>query len=188
MTRSSPYLAAALVLFASCSHDASTAPAPAPAPPQVAAPRAVTACEALDKMDTRSPVPLLPMMAQHQKQNMRDHLVAVQEIITALAVEDYAAVEKAVGRIGFSEQMGQMCNHMGAGAPGFTDQALAFHHTADRITEAAKARDSARVLTELGATLKTCTSCHATWKQQVVAQSVWESATSSSAPTHMMQH
>jgi DNA-binding MarR family transcriptional regulator len=40
---------------------------------------------ALDRMDTRAPVPLLPMMANHQKQNMRDHLVAVQEIVAALA-------------------------------------------------------------------------------------------------------
>lgn len=31
----------------------------------------------LDGMDTRAPVPLLPMMANHQKQNMRAHLQAV---------------------------------------------------------------------------------------------------------------
>lgn len=190
MTRSRPHLVAALVLLASCSRDATTAPAPtaAPthAPTQSPAPSVPTAHEALDKMDTRAPVPLLPMMAHHQKQNMRDHLVAVQEIIAALAVEDYPAVEKAVARIGFSDQMGQMCNHMGAGAPGFADQALAFHHTADRITEAAKARDSARVLTELGATLQTCTSCHATWKQQVMDQAAWEreTATALTDPMH----
>ena len=37
-------------------------------------------CEAhasLEEMDTRVAVPLLPMMANHQKQNMRDHLLAV---------------------------------------------------------------------------------------------------------------
>lgn len=181
MTRSRPHLAATLVLLASCSREATTAP-PSTATPT---PQVPTAYEALDKMDTRAPVPLLPMMAHHQKQNMRDHLVAVQQIIAALAVEDYPAVEKAVARIGFSDQMGQMCNHMGAGAPAFTEQALAFHHTADRITEAAKAHDSARVLTELGATLQTCTSCHATLKQQVMDQAAWERATST-ALTHPM--
>ena len=73
-------------------------------------------------MDTRTPVPLLPMMADHQKRNMRDHLLAVQEIVAALAADNFAAVERSAGRIGYSEQMGQMCVHMGAGAPGFTER------------------------------------------------------------------
>ncbi|MFO0595788.1 MAG: cytochrome c [Myxococcaceae bacterium] len=143
--------------------------------------------EALDQLDARTPVPLLPMMANHQKQNMRDHLVAVQEIIAALAVDDFAGVEKAAGRIGFSEQMGMMCNHMGAGAPGFSPQALEFHHTADTIAAAAKEKDKAKVLTALSATLQTCTGCHAQWKQQVVDQSTWTKVTNTAAPTGM-QH
>lgn len=144
--------------------------------------------EALDRMDTRTPVPLLPMMANHQKQNMREHLVAVQEIVAALAIDDFAAVERAVERIGFSEQMGQMCTHMGAGAPGFTEKALGFHHTADRIATAAREQDQARVLTELSATLLTCTSCHAEWKQHVVDEPTWQRLTASAAPTHDMPH
>jgi len=94
--------------------------------------------QALDRLDTRIAVPLLPMMANHQKQNMRDHLVAVQEIVLAAASDDFDAVERAAGRMGYSEQMGQMCSHMGAGAPGFTEQALTFHHTADTIVTAAR--------------------------------------------------
>jgi len=129
--------------------------------------------------DTRKPIPLLPMMASHQKQNMRDHLVAVQEIVTAVATDDFAAVEASARRIGYSESMARMCQHMGAGAPGFEEQALAFHRTADRITEAARSRDRARVLLELGATLQTCTVCHATWKQEVVDETTWRHRTSS---------
>jgi len=143
----------------------------------------------LDKMDTRTAVPLLPMMANHQKQNMRDHLLAVQEIVTAVATDDYAGVEKAAGRIGFSEQMGQMCTHMGAGAPGFAEQALAFHHTADRIGDAAKKHDRNAVLAGLSATLETCTACHAAWKQQVVDEPTWTLLTASAAPHgHQMPH
>lgn len=146
------------------------------------------AADALDRLDTRAPVPLLPMMANHQKQNMRDHLVAVQEIVAAIATDDFAGVERAAGRIGFSEQMGQMCTHMGSGAPGFTEQALNFHHTADRISAAARDRDRARVLTELGATLQTCASCHAAWKQQVVDEPTWTRLTSSAPPTPGAAH
>jgi hypothetical protein len=125
------------------------------------------------------------MMANHQKQNMRDHLVAVQEIVAALATEDFPGVDRAAGRIGFSEQMGKMCTHMGAGAPGFTERALEFHHAADQIAVAARERDRGRVLTALGATLQTCTSCHAAWKQQVVDEPTWQRLTASSPPTHV---
>ena len=170
-----------VLLLAGCRAEAPAASAPPPAP-------APSPLEALQKLDARAAVPLLPMMANHQKQNMREHLVAVQEIVAALAAQDFAAVEKAAGRIGYSEQMGQMCTHMGAGAPGFTEQALNFHHTADRIGAAARDRDRARVLTELGATLQTCTSCHAAWKQQVVDEPTWQRLTSSAPPTHGAPH
>jgi hypothetical protein len=124
----------------------------------------------LDRLDSRVPVPLLPMMAHHQKQNMRDHLEAVREIVSAAGEGDFARVEKAAARIGYSEQMGRMCSHMGAGAPGFTERALAFHHTADTIGAAAKKRDLSAVLGALGATLASCTECHARFKQQIVEE------------------
>jgi uncharacterized damage-inducible protein DinB len=156
------------------------------------APRAAAAptpTEALDKLDTRAPLPLLPMMANHQKQNMREHLVAVQEIAAALAIDDFAAIEKATARIGFTQQMGQMCTHMGAGAPGFTEQALAFHHAADKIADAARQRDKPKVVSELSATLQACTNCHAAWKQQVVDEPTWNRLTASAAPSgHGLPH
>lgn len=148
--------------------DACAAPAPKPRP---AAAKPVEVCEplkALDKLDARAPVPLLPMMANHQKESMRDHLLAVQEIVAAAGVGDYARVEKAAGRIGSSDEMTRQCNHMGAGAPGFTEQALGFHKTADSIVAAARKNDQVEVLRALGTTLQSCTACHAAFKQAVV--------------------
>jgi hypothetical protein len=124
----------------------------------------------LDQLDTRVPLPLLPMMANHQKQNMRDHLVAVQEI------------ERAAKRIGYSDEMGQMCTHMGAGAPGFTEQSIRFHHTADGIADAARSHDRAKVVSQLGVTLQTCTACHALWKQRVVDDATWSQVTAQALP------
>jgi len=187
MTRFIFLLAVALAPVG-CTRERAT---PAPTPSSTAEPTtspSPSPGETLDGLDARTPVPLLPMMANHQKQNMRDHLVAVQEIVAALASNDFPGVERAAGRIGFSEQMGQMCTHMGAGAPGFTERALEFHHTADKVAVAARARDTARVLSELGATLSTCTSCHATWKQQVVDEPTWQRLTSSAAPMHPGPH
>lgn len=159
-----------------------TPPAPQPAAP-VAASATTSPVDDLDRLDARKTVPLLPMMANHQKQNMRDHLVAVQQIVTGLAADDFGAIEQAASRIGFSEQMGQMCTHMGAGAPGFTEQALSFHRTADTIATAARQHDRGAVLAALATTLQTCTSCHAAWKQQVVDEKAWAQTTSTSAPT-----
>jgi hypothetical protein len=150
-----------------CHSDADAPSAPA-ASASVASAHPPSAQQALDALDQRSPVPLAPLMAHHQKQNMRDHLRAVQEIVAALAAEDFAAIEKSAGRIGSSEQMGQMCTHMGQGAPGFAEQALEFHRTADTIGAAARSRDGGAVLRALTATIATCTGCHDVFKQQVV--------------------
>jgi len=129
-----------------------------------------SAHEALDKLDQRRPVPLLPMMAQHQKESMRDHLQAVQEVLAAAAASDFEQVALAAKRMGLSEPMRRMCEHMGAAAPGFTERALGFHRAADEIVGAAKTRDSAAVLDALARTLRECTTCHATYKQQIVAR------------------
>ena len=181
MKRARIIIASTLAVVSGCPRE--TPPAPATTS-TTATPITSPATETLARMDTRVPVPLLPMMANHQKQNMRDHLLVVQEIVIALAIDEYPAIKRAAGRIGFSEQMGQMCTHMGAGAPRFTEQLLNFHHSADRIGAAAHDRDRTRVLNELGATLQTCTSCHAAWKQQVVDEPTWQSLTSSAPPTH----
>lgn len=135
--------------------------------------------DALARMDPRTPVPLLPMMASHQKRNMRDHLAAVQAIVGAIGSDDFAAVEQAATRIGSSATMAGTCTDMGAAAPGFTEQGLLFHHTADRITEAARSQDRAGVLAALDATLQTCTACHAAWKQQIVDEATWQRLTAS---------
>jgi hypothetical protein len=169
----------ACALVVACSREGESLPAPKAS---AGAGSVTAAVEQLDHMDGRSPVPLVPAMAAHQKQEMRDHLLAVQEVVAALAIADFSAVQTAAARIGFSQTMGQMCTHMGAGAPGFAEQAIQFHHTADRIADAARAQDGARVLVALGATLQTCTSCHAVWKQHVVDQDTWQRLTASLAP------
>lgn len=136
MTRYLPVLPILLTACAGAHETPEGAPPPAPA----------SAHAELDRMDARAPVPLLPMMALHQKEQMRDHLVVVQEIVDGLAAEDWVAVETAATRMGTSPEMAQTCEHMGAAADGFTEQALDFHRRADTIAEAARAQDATAVL------------------------------------------
>jgi cytochrome c556 len=115
---------------------------------------------------------------------MREHLAAVQQIIASVGAQDFEAVARAGAAIGYSEQMGQMCSHMGAGAPGFMEQALQFHHTADKISHAARAHDLPGVLSALEATLAACTGCHSAFKQRVVDETTWASLVGQTAPRH----
>ena len=133
----------------------------------------------LDRMDPRKPVPLQPMMAWHQKQNMQDHLVAIQQITDALARDDWDAIARAASRIEASPQMQRMCQHMGAGAEGFTPLALDFHKRAEAIAPAARAKDAKAVLKATAHTLAACTSCHATYRQEIVSAEVWQQRTGS---------
>lgn len=160
------------------SETTSDAPESAPAPPGEHA-ADCAALAALDKMDPRTPVPLQPMMAWHQKQNMQEHLVAIQRITGGLASEDWDEVSKASALIESSPQMAQMCQHMGAGAEGFTALALDFHKRADKIGEAAKAKDKNAVLQATSHTIQACTGCHAAFKQQVVDATRWQEITGS---------
>ncbi len=131
------------------------------------------------KQGERQPLYLLDMMAEHQKQNMREHLEAVNEIVAALAKRDYQAIETAAKKLGMSPEMEQMCTHMGAATPGFTERAMAFHSTADEIIPPAKRNDSTQVLAALNKTLSTCVSCHATYRQEIVDEARWKKLTAS---------
>jgi hypothetical protein len=131
--------------------------------------------------ETRQPLFLPARMAEHQTQNMREHLAAVQAIVSAIGRDDMDAVATAAARIGYSEAMGQMCEHMGAAAPGFTALALNFHHTADTIGVAARRGDRPGVLSALDRTLQTCVGCHASYRQEVVDEQTWRKLTA--APT-----
>ena len=147
-------LHACLIALAACRGSAA-APAPSPAP-------------ADDPADGRKPVPMTARMAAHHKQEMRDHLRAVEEITAALAKDDLDAVAASAARIGWSEQQAAMCKHMGAGAPGFADLGEHFHRTADGIADAARRRDRAATVAALDATLRTCVGCHDAFREQVV--------------------
>jgi len=57
--------------------------------------------------DERRDLPMLPRMAEHQKQNMRGHLEAVAAVVAALQQDDFAAIGRAASRMGSSEEMGR---------------------------------------------------------------------------------
>jgi hypothetical protein len=138
----------------------------------------------LAALDGRTGVPLAPRMALHMRENMRDHLVVVQEVALALAEDDLDAVARAADRLGSSPVNAMMCSHMGAGAPGFAERGLGMHRSADGIAASAREGDRAATLRALGETLATCTGCHAEYRQEVLDPVAFEARTGSVAPAH----
>lgn len=124
--------------------------------------------------DRRRPLPMTAQMAEHQKANMREHLEAVQGVVEALSKRDFAAVKTAAQRLGSSPQMTQMCEHMGQGAPGYTAMGLALHKEGDALAAAAAKKNADAVTRQLNATLKTCTACHAAFRQEIVPEEVFK--------------
>jgi hypothetical protein len=79
-----------------------------------------------------------------------------------------------------------ICEHMGAGAHGFTELALYFNRRADGISIAARNQDATAVLQATSSTLQTCTSCHATYRLEVVDAATWLARTGSMHDPSMM--
>ncbi len=122
--------------------------------------------------DKRAPVPMTPQMSQHQLSNMREHLVAIQEIVAGMAKKNFKAMEAAAKKLGTSPEMTAMCEHMGKGAPGFTELGMAFHKSGDELAAAAGKKNMSLFLTKLDNTLQKCTACHAQFRQEIVPSEV----------------
>ncbi len=131
------------------------------------------AMSSMTSADSRKPLKLTSMMAEHQKQNMRDHLEAVRDLTEAFIDKNYKKIEEAGKRLGTSPEMQMMCNHMGKNTPGFTEMGLKMHKEADKIILAARKKDMKAVLVATNKTLQSCTNCHSSFKQEIVSEDVW---------------
>ena len=114
--------------------------------------------------DGRTKLNVPPMMQEHQKRNMREHLRAVQEIVALLAAGDYEkGSQTAREKLGLSEEMMKMCSMFGD--EGFTRMGISFHESGDALGEALKAKDMKKSLAALNSTLTKCVACHDAYKQ-----------------------
>lgn len=124
----------------------------------------------VSSLDKRRPVKMTEEMAEHQLKNMRDHLESITAIVVAMGTRDFKKMEKESTRLASSPKMKLMCENMGKATPGFTQMGLVLHSTADKLVHAAKKKDYGLFVKKLGATLRTCTSCHSAFKQKIVSQ------------------
>ena len=115
-------------------------------------------------IDDRISLNLTPAMKQHQLQNMRAHLEAIQTIIGQLGQNDFTgASQTAHQKLGLSEAMRTMCNRFDNDA--FKTLGINFHTSADEMAEVFKKENLADSLAAVNNTMNYCVNCHKQFRQ-----------------------
>jgi cytochrome c556 len=114
--------------------------------------------------DTRTPLNMPPMMAEHQLANMREHLKGVEAIVGHLGSGNFEMASKtAHEKLGLTPMMRQMCDNMPNET--FRAMALEFHKNGDTLGDVLATKDTVRSLKALDDVLATCTACHDMFRQ-----------------------
>jgi len=114
--------------------------------------------------DKRFSLELNAMQKEHQLVHMRDHLEAVQAIITLLAEDNYEIASKvAYKKLGSTTEMKMMCGSFGSKK--FETLGLEFHKSADKMSEVFKQKNKNASLQALSNTMNYCKQCHKTFRQ-----------------------
>jgi len=120
--------------------------------------------------DARMAVRFPPEMREHTLTNMRDHLLALQQIQDALARQDYdAAAEVAEQRLGMSSLRLHGAHDVAKFMPqGMQDAGTVMHRNASRFAlaarEASATGDLKPPLAALAGVTAQCVACHAGYR------------------------
>lgn len=120
--------------------------------------------------DDRIAVQLPSMMREHMLSNMRDHLLALEEITRYLADEQYDdAAELAENRLGLSSLDAHGASHMGKYLPPEMGQTgMSMHRAASRFALAARNAEVEgglnKAFSALSEVMQQCVACHAAYR------------------------
>lgn len=120
--------------------------------------------------DTREFVPMPPQMVAHTLSNMRDHLLALQEIQENLARgETDRAAKVAEARLGMSSLTTHGAADVAPFMPqGMQDAGTGMHHAASRFalaaTDAGVSGDLKPALAALALVTAQCNACHSSYR------------------------
>jgi hypothetical protein len=120
--------------------------------------------------DRRQAVAFPAPMREHTLANMRDHLLALQEIQAALARQQFdRAADLAEGRLGMSSLGLHGAHEVARFMPkGMQDAGTAMHRAASRVALAARDAgamgDLRPALSSLAELTATCVACHAAYR------------------------
>jgi cytochrome c556 len=127
---------------------------------------------ALEAANDRQEVKLPPMVREHMLRNMRDHLMALEEITRSLGDKQFdKAAEIAESRLGMSSLDTHGASHMSQFLPQEMGQiGMKMHRAASRFSIAAINAEleggQTKALSALSEVIQQCVSCHAGYKIQ----------------------
>jgi len=116
--------------------------------------------------DARSLVQLPEMMQQHMMSNMRDHLVAINEILISMTKGDFEkAAEIAEYRLGMSSLESHGASHMAKFMPeGMRQAGTAMHKAASRFALKAQEEEVSSAYNALSEVTSACVACHSGYR------------------------
>jgi len=116
--------------------------------------------------DARSLVPLPEMMQQHMLFNMRDHLVAINEILVNMGNGEFEeAAEIAEYRLGMSSLESHGARHMAGFMPeGMRQAGTAMHEAASRFALKAQEEEALPAYNALSEVTSACVACHTEYR------------------------
>jgi hypothetical protein len=116
--------------------------------------------------DKRILVPLPDMMQRHMLSNMRDHLLALNEIMGYLAKEDGDnAAKVAEYRLGISSLASHNASHLAQFMPkGMQEAGLAMHRAASRFALVAEEGELLTAYKVLYEVTTACVACHVAYR------------------------
>jgi soluble cytochrome b562 len=116
--------------------------------------------------DTRQLVQLPDMMQQHMMSNMRDHLVAINEILVKLSAGELdSAAEVAEYRLGMSSLESHGASHMAKYMPEAMRQTgTSMHKAASRFALIAQEGEVLPAYKALSAVTSSCVTCHSAYR------------------------
>ena len=116
--------------------------------------------------DARRLVQLPEMMQQHMMSNMRDHLVAINEILINMANGNFEeAAEIAEHRLGMSSLESHGASHMAMFMPeGMRQAGTAMHKAASRFAIKAQEEEVLPAYNALSEVTSACVACHAGYR------------------------
>ncbi len=118
------------------------------------------------EQDVRQLVKFPDMMRTHMLGNMRDHLVALNEILTYLAADELEkAAEVAEWRLGFSSLKSHGASHMAKFMPEEMAAAgTAMHRAASQFARVAQEGEVLPAYKKLKDVTAACIACHARYR------------------------
>jgi hypothetical protein len=116
--------------------------------------------------DTRTRLDLQPAVQEAVKLTMREHLEALQSIVSALGREDFEAAAKvAHEELGFPKHHQALQREQGAAFPSkYQELAMAHHQAAEDLAKVIATKDLKRILPQLEGTIRACVMCHQEYK------------------------